>query len=122
MYNIIFYKDKNGVSDILDLITELNNKAVTSKDERIQLKQIRFHINILEKLGTRAGEQFVKHIQNRIWELRPGYNRILFFAWFENNIVLLHFFRKSANKTPKSELEKAIKKMEDWEERYRYNE
>lgn len=117
MYNIIFYRDKNGFSELLGFINDLNNKAATSKNERIMLKQIRFYINIIEKLGTRAGEPFVKHIQNGIWELRPGSNRILFFTWFENNIVLLHHFRKSTDKTPRSELERSVKKMEDWKER-----
>ena len=64
MYKIIFYKGKNGVSELLEFISDLNNKAATSKNERIMLKQIRFYINILEKLGTRAGEPFVKHIQD----------------------------------------------------------
>ena len=86
--------------------------------ERIILKQIRFYINILEKLGTRAGENFVKHIQDEVWELRPGNNRILFFAWYENKIVLLHHFSKTTNKTPKREIKKALYEIEDWKRRY----
>jgi hypothetical protein len=50
----------------------------TNKNVRIMLKQVRYHINILERLGTWAGEPFVKHVQDKIWELRPGNNRILF--------------------------------------------
>lgn len=81
------------------------------------LKQIRFYINILENLGARAGEPFVKHIQDEIWELRPGNNRIVFFAWYENKIVLLHHFRKVTNKTPKNEIEKAVYEIGDWKGR-----
>ena len=44
MYNIIFYRDKNGFGELLGFIDDLNNKATTSKNERIMLKQIRFYI------------------------------------------------------------------------------
>jgi phage-related protein len=117
MYTIIFYEDKNGHSELLEFVEMLNKKALTSKNERIMLKQIRFHINILEQLGSRAGEPFVKHIQDKVWEIRPGNNRVLFFSWIENKIVLLHHFRKKTNKTPKKEIEKAIKEINDWKER-----
>jgi phage-related protein len=117
MYNIIFYQDKNGKSEVFEFIKELDKKALTSKNERIMLKQIRLHINILKSLGTRTGEPFVKHIQDDIWEIRPGHNRILFFTWIENNIVLLHHFRKKTNKTPSKEISKAISEIKDWKER-----
>lgn len=117
MYEIIFYRDESGYSELLDFITDLNNKAGTSKNERIMLKQIRFYINILENLGTRAGDPFVKHIQDEVWELRSGNNRILFFTWYENKIVLLHHFRKTTNKTPRSEIEKALNEIKDWKGR-----
>jgi phage-related protein len=77
VYEIIFYQDGKGFSELLEFIETLDAKAVSSKNERIMLKQIRFYINILENLGTRAGEPFVKHIQDEIWEIRPGNNRIL---------------------------------------------
>ena len=44
MYNIIFYRGKNGFGELLGFIDDLNNKATTSKNERIMLKQIRFYI------------------------------------------------------------------------------
>lgn len=118
MYEIIFYRGSKGHSELLDFIETLNQKANSSKNERIMLKQIRFYINILQNLGTRAGEPFVKHIQDEIWEIRPGNNRILFFIWRENKIVILHHFRKTTNKTPKKKIEKAICKIKDWKERY----
>ncbi|OGO82431.1 MAG: hypothetical protein A2Y21_01325 [Clostridiales bacterium GWC2_40_7] len=117
MYEVLFYNDGNGCSELTDLIEELNKKASVSKNERIMLKQIRFYINILESLGTRAGEPFVKHIQDEVWELRPGNNRILFFAWVRNKIILLHHFRKTTNKTPRGEIEKAMNEIKDWKER-----
>jgi len=117
VYEVIFYQDSKGDSELLEFIEKLNEKAATSKNERIILKQIRFYINVLENLGTRAGEPFVKHIQDVLWELRPGENRILFFMWYENKIVLLHHFTKKTNKTPKREIEKALYEITEWRRR-----
>lgn len=117
MYEVLFYRNGSGNSELFDYLIELNEKAWTSKNDRIMLKQIRFCINILETLGSRAGEPYVKHIQQEVWELRPGNNRILFFTWYENKIVLLHHFRKTTGKTPKNEIEKAICEIRDWKGR-----
>ncbi len=117
MYEIIFYQDVKGDSELLQWIETLNSRAAKSKDDRIMLKQLRFNINILEKLGTRAGTPFVKHIQDDLWELRPGVNRIMFFTWHKNKLVLLHQFRKTTNKTPKSEIDKAVREIQDWKDR-----
>jgi phage-related protein len=117
MYEIIFYHDKNGKSELLEFIKYLDKKAHTNKHERIMLKQIRLYLNILERLGTRAGNNFVKHIQDDLWEIRPGINRIFFFLWYKNRIVLLHQFRKNTRKTPKKEIIKALKEMDDWKGR-----
>lgn len=112
MYEVVFYKDARGNSPVENLIKELDSKAKTSKMDRIALKQIRLHIDMLEKLGTRAGE--VKYIEGDIWELRPSKNRVMMFAWQGNTFVLLSWFRKKTNKTPKREIDKAYKHMNDW--------
>lgn len=114
MYEILFYEDDRGHSPVEEFIKELDKEAIKSKEARVLLKQVIHQINILEKLGTRAGENFTKHIENEIWELRPGDRRILFFMWVENKIVLLHAFHKKTNKTPRREIEKAKSEIKDW--------
>jgi phage-related protein len=109
---IIFYEDKKGFSEVENFITELDNKSNSSKEARIILKRIIYYIELLEKLGTRAGEKIVKHLEDEIWELRPGDYRITFFT--NNDYILLTCFRKKTNKTPKREIEKAKKYMNDW--------
>ena len=117
MFKIDFYRNNKGESELVEFIQNLNEKANTNKDARIMLKQIVLHINILSKTGTYSGATFVKHIAEDIWELRPGKNRILFFAWYSNKIVLLHYFLKTTQKTPKYEIEKAKREISDWMER-----
>lgn len=114
MYNIVMYTDDHGNCPISGFMRELDAKSKTSKNDRIQLKQIIAYVKVLKELGTRAGEEFVKHIENDIWELRPGNNRIFFFVWNGNNIVLLHNFHKKTKKTPLKEIKKAKKELDDW--------
>jgi phage-related protein len=47
-------------------------------------------------------------------ELRPGFNRVLYFYFENNTFVLLHMFRKKTQKTPKTEMEKAHKECNDY--------
>lgn len=117
MYKVIFYRDKKGNEPIRELLEELEKKAFTSKHDRIQYKKILLFISVLEKLGTRAGEEITKHIEGDIWELRPLDNRIFFFGWKDNSFVLLHHFKKKTNKTPIREIEKAKKEYQEWKNR-----
>lgn len=40
MFDIQFYKDKNGNSEIIDYLDELNEKAQTNKDAKINREKI----------------------------------------------------------------------------------
>ena len=64
--------------------------------------------------GTRLGEKITKHIEDGIWELRPGNNRVFYFYYKDNTFVLLHQFRKKSQKTLRKEIEKAKAERDDW--------
>ena len=114
MYNIEFYTDANGVSELWNFLDDLQEKALTNKDARIQHKQIVQYIQLLEDHGTRLGENITKHLDDNIWELRPGNNRVLYFFHKDNTYVLLHQFRKKTQKTPPREIQKAKDERDDW--------
>ena len=67
-------------------------------------------------------ENYVKHLEEEIWELRPLRDRILFAGSIEGRYVLLHHFMKKTQKTPKREIEKAKKELEDFRKRSGLNE
>lgn len=117
MYEIEFYEDKNGKSEIADYIKELNAKAATSKECRINFNKIVAYMDILEELGTRVGEPVTKHLDGEIWELRPLKNRFLYAYYKENRFIILHHFIKKTQKTPKHEIEQAKRKLKDYLER-----
>lgn len=114
MYTVEFYEDKNGNSQVLEFAEELRVKAITSKDARIQYKQMSMYFELLSLKGTNMNDNITKHIEDGIWELRPGINRVFYFFYNNDTYVLLHQFRKRTQKTPKSEIEKAKREREDY--------
>ena len=114
MYNIEFYEDTNGESELWNFLEDLRQKAVTSKDARIQHKQIALYIQLLQDNGTRLSENITKHLGDNIWELRPGNNRVFFFYYKDDTFVLLHYFRKKSKKTPRYEIERAKAERDDY--------
>lgn len=89
-------------------------KNTTSKDARIQFNQIVFYIDLLAKNGTTLPPNITKHLEEDIWELRPGNNRVFYFYYQEQHFVLLHHFRKKSMKTPKREISRAKAERDDY--------
>ena len=117
MFDVKYYEDKNGKSDIRDYIEDLERKAATSKDARVNFRIYQRYLDDLTEKGTKIGAPTVKHINGDIWELRPKNNRIFFFYWKDNKFVLLHYFIKKTKKTPPREIIKAQNKLKDFIER-----
>ena len=111
MYEIEFYEKENGESDVWNFLEELREKSNSSKDSRIQYKQLMLHIQLLQNNGTRLPNNITKQ---DIWELRPGNNRVFYFYCCNDTFVLLHHFRKKTQKTPKREIEKAKSERDDY--------
>ena len=111
------YRKKDGESPVEEYIKKL--AVQKGKDSWINLGKIRDYIKILEEHGTRAGEPFIKKVDDKenIWELRPLGNRIFFVAWIENTFVLLHAFQKKTQKTPQRQIDQARREVKDLKER-----
>lgn len=117
MYTVKFYEDKNGYSEVVEYIKDLNKKAETSKESRVNFNKIVAYLDVLEEMGTRAGEPVTKHLDGEIWELRPLRNRILYAYYKDNTFIILHHFFKRTQKTPRKEIQKAKKYLQDYLER-----
>ena len=114
MYQIDFYEKRNGISDVWDFLEELRLKSGSNKDARIQYEQIIFYLDLLARNGTNLPSKITKHLEDGIWELRPGNNRIFFFYYADDRYVLLHHFRKKRQKTPPRELARAKEARKDY--------
>ena len=113
-YNIIFYEKQNGKSEVFDFLENLRIKSSTSKDARIQYKQVTLFIELLTLNGTFLPETITKHLTEDILELRPGTHRIFYFYCDNDTYVLLHSFRKKSQKTPRREIDKAKAERNDY--------
>ena len=114
MYTVEFYETQDGECQVWDFLEGLRIKAATNKDARIQHKQASLYIELLQQNGTHLNENITKHLEDGIWELRPGNNRVFYFFFQDNVFVLLHQFRKKSQKTPKREIEKAKRERDDY--------
>lgn len=113
-YTIEFYEKAHGKSEIWDFLEKLRLKSKSNKDARIQYKQILLYIQLLQDNGTILSENITKHIEENIWELRPGNNRIFYFLHDKDRFILLHSFRKKTQKTPYREIAKAKAERDDY--------
>ena len=114
MYQIDFYETPDGFSDIIELLESLRSKATSVKDARIQYGQLARYIELLSINGTDLPSDIAKHLEDGIWELRPGFNRVFFFYHENDTYVLLHHFRKKSQKTPKREINRAKAERADY--------
>lgn len=120
MYKILIYQNSKGESEVKDYILDLQKHQ--NKNNKINYTKIIAYIRLLKENGVELVEPYVKHINEEIWELRPLRNRILFANLSNNIIILLSIFTKKTQKTPKKEIEKAKKFLNDYIQRSVENE
>jgi phage-related protein len=104
MWQIVFYEDHRSKSPVLEFINKLSAKdrAKISNDLRL-----------LEEFGPNLGMPHARHIEGKLWELRPGDNRLFYFLYLDGKFVILHGFRKQTMKTPEKEIATALRRMNE---------
>ena len=68
MFDVIFYKDKDGNDPIKEYLYELKEKSRTIKNDRIHFEKTVAYIKALQTYGTRIGVPTVKHIDGSLWD------------------------------------------------------
>ena len=104
MWQIHFYEDHRGKSPVLDFLNTLNAKDKAKVNNLLRL---------LEEFGPNLGMPHARQIEGRLWELRPGDNRLFYFLYIDRKFVLLHGFRKQSMKTPEKEIATALRRMKE---------
>ena len=95
------------------IIDEKVNR-VFGKFSRKERSHIQSVIELFEERGFDLTQTHLKKLTKNLWELRSGNMRILF-GMNRNIAVVVNIFRKKTNKTPKYELELAIKRLIQYE-------
>lgn len=115
-----FLKTKSGENEVQNYIMKLQNN--NNKTDRIKLNKIIAYMRMLQKKGLALGEPYIKHISGNIWEMRPLRDRILFATWENNKFIILNQFIKMTQKTPRREIEKAKRLLENYKKGVAKNE
>ena len=111
-YQVEFFKKDNG--------TEPAREFLDSLDKKMLAKMARA-VLILQENGVELREPYTKHIKDGIFELRAkvgsDITRIMYFFFVGRRIVLTNGFIKKTQKTPASEISKAMNFRKEYIER-----
>lgn len=112
-FDLSFYELENGRKPAKEFVLGIT-------DEKLRAKVLRA-LQILEEFGNGLREPDSKHLRNGIFELRVRQGndivRVLYFFYERRSIVVTSGFVKKSQKTPKTEVEKALKRKRDFEAR-----
>lgn len=108
-YKVKFYRNSyTGKEPVWEYIDKLDVKSKAKV-----LKYIEF----LKEHQGYLDEPYAKHITGKIRELRVDFardrHRVFYFAFMEKKIILLYAFLKKTNKTPLSEIKRAVENYKD---------
>ncbi|NBC37746.1 type II toxin-antitoxin system RelE/ParE family toxin [Novosphingobium sp. FSY-8] len=76
-------------------------------------------VRLIEANGLPAmREPYVKHLEGKLWEMRmtgrDGIARAIYFTASGKRVIIARVFAKKTQKTPRSEIETALRRMEAW--------
>jgi len=74
--------------------------------------------NLIESLGLeKVGLPYVRHLEEKLWEIRitgrDGIARALYVTSTRRRVIILRVFVKKTQKTPRREIELALKRAEE---------
>jgi phage-related protein len=104
MWRIVFYKDRRGKCPPLEFIEEL---------PIVEQAKIRNTLRLLQEFGPHLTMPHARPIKDKLWELRPGGIRLFYFAFIDQQFVILHGYRKQSMKAPEREIATALRRMQE---------
>ena len=107
-WKVEFYQDIKGNRPVEDFMETL---PASKKARALRL------IEVLKDFGIKLGKPYVKHIDGKLWEFRPGSERVFYFLYTGRKFVLVHAITKKSKKTPKQAIKISKKRMQDYEQR-----
>lgn len=104
MWKLECYLDARGQNPVEEFI-----QSLSKGDQAL----VRARIDFLAEVGNRAREPLSKSLGKGLFELRIKSSRIFYCFKPGGVIVLLHGFGKKSQKTPRREMETALRRMEE---------
>jgi phage-related protein len=111
-WSVVFYTLEDDSSPVREFLDGLDKKTKA---------RFAWSIERLRVLNVQAREPLVKHLEDKIWELREesqkNIYRLLYFFFTGRQIVFLHGFQKKTQKTPRREIDAALARYKEFLER-----
>jgi phage-related protein len=108
-WSIVFYVGESGDEPVREFLESLDRQTQARFDWSIEQLRVR---------NIRAREPLVRHIEGKIWELRressTNIYRLLYCFLPGRRILFLHGWQKKSQKTPRREIEIALKRLADF--------
>ena len=103
MWKVNFYKTPSGRNPVLDYLGTL---------EKFEEAQVLRSIAKIRQFGLKAACQF-RQIEGKLWEIKISSSRIFYVTLEEQEMLLLHAYKKQGQKLPHKEREVALKRMKE---------
>ena len=114
MYEVVFYESANGEAPVQEFLDSLPIK--------LREKTLR-GLMLLQELGPQLRGEETEYIRDGLFELRTKFGsditRIFCFFFTGQKIVVTGGFIKKGQKTPRREIERALRCKMDWEGTHR---
>jgi len=106
-FSIYYFVDERGQKPVKEFIDSLQWKG--------QAKVMAYLVELRQQ-GHNLRRPMADYLEEGIYELRPKDNRIFYFFFHKDNIVLLHALRKKTGKIPPIDLALCFKRKSQVEE------
>ena len=117
-----FYSSESGNEPVKEALIELGRPTKTVVGEDIRFVEINWRVDrpYVDRLRSGKGryEESVYEVRHSVEDIEY---RTLFFV-YDNEMILVHFFKKTSRKTPKSDLDLGWDRMKKWMHRQRETE
>jgi phage-related protein len=105
-WSILFYTEESGQDPVREFLRSLDRRTQARFDWSIEQLRMR---------NVQAREPLVRHLEDKIWELRresdTNIYRLLYIFLSGRRILFLHGFQKKTQRTPRRELEIAKRRL-----------
>ncbi len=109
MWNIDYYQSAAGRSPVEDFIDSLDAKLRAN---------IARTPDLLEEFGINLGMPYARYLEKQLWELRVRHARnryrIIYFLASGQTFILLHGFTKKTGPVPRTDMETARSRRDDY--------
>ena len=99
--SIYYFVDERGRRPVKEFI---DNLAINERTK------VFAYISELLCHGQNLRRPIADYLTEGIYELRPKYNRIFYFFYFKDSVVLVHAIKKKTAAIPKNDLELCLKR------------